>query len=494
MNSARRALVLSFLEKYSAVAIATVTTIILSRLLTPRDIGLYSIGAALTTVLAAFRDFGVATFLIQEPDLDSEKFRTALTISVITALTIAGVISLAGPFAAAFYKEPGVASVMHVTACSFLFTAFNSVALTWFRREMQYGVIYRMTITGAIFGATTSVTLASLGFGFMALAWAMLANVVGISLISMRYWPRQFGWRPSLVHWRAIGTFGMYSLGGNLLQQFARRCDDLIVGRILGVTLLGLFSRGAGLINLGKDATVTAAVPVAMSVFAVSNRAGENFRSAYMSGIALLTGVVWPMMAFVGLMALPIIHIMFGSQWDLAAGPAHILAISGGIASLISMHYPVYQATGALRQSVSVQMVCAPIQICSMLGAAYFGMEAAAAAIVLSTAIQFIVSQRAINRLINANFGQIAHAVRKSMYVTIVTAAGPAVALIEVPPSPGFMWQSLLIASISAALAWPIAILAFGHPLSRELRNALNHSRNWRPSSRFRIEQSGSRR
>lgn len=229
---------------------------------------------------------------------------------------------------------------------------------------------------------------------------------------------------------------------------------------------------------MGKEATVTAVVPVAMSVFAISSRAGKNFQSAYISGLELLTGVVWPVFMFLGLMAVPIIRIMFGSQWDASAPPAHLLAIAGGIAALTALHYPAYQAVGALRQRVTVQLVAAPVQIVSVLVMAHFGLVAAAGAFVLSTAVEFTVSQRVINRLIGASFREIAWAVRKSMYVAILTAAGPAIILIAAPPAEGFMWQPLLGATAIATVAWLAAIFALGHPLSRELRGVVSYGRS----------------
>lgn len=477
MDSAKRALLLSFSEKYSAFIVSAASTMILARLLTPHDIGLYSIGAALTSVLAMFRDFGVATFLIQEPDLTAEKFHTALSISVLTALTIGAIVAASGPFVAVFYGAPGIAGVMRVTAATFLFVAFNSVALTWYRREMRYGVLYRMTLSGVVCGAVTSVTLAALGFGYMALAWAALANVAGNFCVSICYWPRHFGFRFSLKHGRTIGAFGFYSMAGNLLQELASRCDDLIIGRIVGLAPLGLFSRANGLITMGREATVTAVMPVAMSVFAVSSRAGENFRPAYLAGVEMLTGVAWPVFAFLGLMALPIIHILFGSQWDASARPAHLLVIAGGIAALTVLHYPVYQAMGALRQRVQVHLICAPVQIISMAVGAWFGLTAAACAVVFSAAVEFAVAQRMVNRLIGSSFRDIVRAVRKSAGVVLVTAAGPLLVLLEVPPARGFMWQPLAGAAVAAAVAWPVAVFAFRHPLALEIVGAIRHGR-----------------
>ena len=267
-------------------------------------------------------------------------------------------------------------------------------------------------------------------------------------------------------------------MAGNLLQELADRCDDLIIGRIVGLAPLGLFSRANGLVNMGREATVSAVMPVAMSVFALSSRAGETFRPAYLAGVELLTGVVWPVFAFLGLMALPIIHILFGRQWDASARPAHLLAIAGGVAALTVLHYPVYQAMGALRQRVQVHLVCAPVEILSMAVGAWFGLTAAAGAVAFSAVVEFAVAQRMVNRLIGGGFRDIAQAVRKSAYVALATAAGPLLILVEAPPAAGFMWQPLAGAAVVAAIAWPVAVFALRHPLWRELVGAIRYGRD----------------
>ena len=97
MNSTTKALTLSFLERYTALILGIGSTMVLARILTPGETGLFSIGVALTTLIAQFRDFGVATFLIQEPDLTDEKFRTALGVSTITMFLRPSCWAAAGP-------------------------------------------------------------------------------------------------------------------------------------------------------------------------------------------------------------------------------------------------------------------------------------------------------------------------------------------------------------------------------------------------------------
>ena len=64
-ESAKRALIWSLAERHAGLVVALVTTVILSRLLTPAQVGIYSLCAAFTAVAGILRDFGVSEYLIQ---------------------------------------------------------------------------------------------------------------------------------------------------------------------------------------------------------------------------------------------------------------------------------------------------------------------------------------------------------------------------------------------------------------------------------------------
>lgn len=66
MNSVRRALAISFIERYALIALGLASNILVARLLSPDEIGLYSVSLAVISVAQVLRDFGIGNFLIQE--------------------------------------------------------------------------------------------------------------------------------------------------------------------------------------------------------------------------------------------------------------------------------------------------------------------------------------------------------------------------------------------------------------------------------------------
>ena len=73
MNSVRRSVWLTFADSYFGLVLQIASTMIIARILTPQEIGVFAIAAVFSTLASMFRDFGVAEYLIQERELTSDK-------------------------------------------------------------------------------------------------------------------------------------------------------------------------------------------------------------------------------------------------------------------------------------------------------------------------------------------------------------------------------------------------------------------------------------
>lgn len=113
MTAIRRSLAYSIADSYLALPLQLVGTMIISRLLTPAETGVFAVAAVFAAFASTFRDFGVAEYLIQENELDAEKIRAALTVNIAISWAMALLLFFA-PLAADFYRSQGVAEVMRV--------------------------------------------------------------------------------------------------------------------------------------------------------------------------------------------------------------------------------------------------------------------------------------------------------------------------------------------------------------------------------------------
>ena len=73
---------LSFVTRLSVAVITLISSIVIARLLTPAEMGVYAIGLTLRALLDVFREFGIGNYLVQEKQLTREKVRAAFSVTL----------------------------------------------------------------------------------------------------------------------------------------------------------------------------------------------------------------------------------------------------------------------------------------------------------------------------------------------------------------------------------------------------------------------------
>ncbi len=164
--------------RYVVTIIGLVTSLIMSRLLTPAEYGLSVLGGAILLIADAIRGLAGGAYLVQTEGLNSDKIRTSWTISVLVTLVMAiAVIGMARPIAL-YYGDPMLERYLQVIVITYLMGPFSLPIMALLAREMAFE---RLAIIGivsiAIYGAI-GIALAALGFGFMSYAWATVGAAV----------------------------------------------------------------------------------------------------------------------------------------------------------------------------------------------------------------------------------------------------------------------------------------------------------------------------
>jgi hypothetical protein len=152
MSIVRRALLLSVMERYGLIALGLISYVLVARLLTPYEIGIYSVTAALVGVVHVIRDFGVASYLIQEQDLTRERRDTALGLSLLTGSVLFVAVFAVAPLVASLYGDTRMASILRVVSLNLLLLPFCGIALSLLRREMRFGQLLWINILAAVVG------------------------------------------------------------------------------------------------------------------------------------------------------------------------------------------------------------------------------------------------------------------------------------------------------------------------------------------------------
>ncbi len=473
MPSARRSLLVSFSERYTLLLLGVIGTMIIARLLPPAEIGIYAIGAVLVGLAQVLRDFGVGQYIVTSPTLGPKQLRAAFGVSTLSAWTLALVVlALSGPMSE-FYDQPRLRDVMRLLAINFVLVPFTSLTLSYLRRQLRLFAIYVINATHGLTQLLCTIWLALGGYGCLSLAWGTVAAAAGAILVSLFFRPTELPWLPRLKGAREVLAFGFYATGGNIVDEAGVAAPDLIIGKLLGSEAVAVFGKAQALLNLFSQAVTSAVSPVLLPMFAGQARDGRDPREGYLLTVSCMTAVAWPFFLLLGTFALPIVNIVYGTQWDAAAPLIRVMCCSSALYSMFSMARYLFVATGHVREQARLDTLAVLVRVALLFPAGLAGLYWVACAVVGGALFRSWLTWRYLNKLSGIRLPQLLRAVSRSAAVTLLSALGPIAAVLLAPAGN----VQLVVASILVVPLWLAGLALFRHPLAAELELAWRKAR-----------------
>lgn len=483
MGSVRRSLFFSLADSYLGVALQLGSTLVISRLLTPTEVGIFAVAAALAALASTFRDFGVAEYLIQATDLTAEKIQAAFAANLMVSWLMAAVLLASSEAVAAFFRHPGVAAVMQIQAINFLLIPFGAVTIACLRRELNYLPIF---IGGAL-ANTTSFLVATVaayhGFGYMSLAWSSLAGVAVTVAAAMVMRPANQPWMPSLKGFAEVARFGWHATGIYFFAQIGKSAPEAVIGRLLGMASVAFFSRANGLVEIFNRSVFKAVLPICLPYFSQQRREGTDIKHGYLKATVMLTGIGWPFFVMIGMLAFSVVRLLYGPQWVLSVTPAQILCLAAIVEIPYLLSSEAMIAQGRIDRSNRLQLLVQGIRICSLGLIWPFGLHGACWGLVVAGCMSSLISHHFLNQAIRLHASEVALALRQSGWATLLSCTPVALLLWWIPPGESNYLHVLVLAIPLGVAAWLLSLRALSHPLWDEIHSIYRHLRGRRANS-----------
>lgn len=472
---------MSFAEKYTVLLLGVVSTVIVARWLTPAQIGVFSVGAVVVGFAQLVRDFGVGQYLIQEAELSADKLRAAFTLTLLIAWAVALLLVLSAPAVAHFYRHPGVGSVLRILALNCLLIPFGSVTLPCLRRQLRFGALYCINVASAAVNLAACLLLAYAGFGYLSLPWAAVAGTAASVLASLCFRPRGMPWRPGWRGLRCLVSFGAYASAANLLDEAGVAAPDLVIGKLIDMAGVGLFSKAQGMLNLFNQLITRAITPVLLPLYAAQVREGRDMKQAYLQTISCLAVLSWPFFGVLAVLAWPAVRLLYGAQWDAAVPLLRCLCLGAAVFSLFGMARDLFVAMGQVRQRARLEAISVPLRVLGIALTAPFGLLAVACGIVLTSCLKCALIYRTLAGLTGMRLPELASALLRSAGVTALSLVAPMAVMATLPVDADHLLAPLLLGGLGAGAGWLAGVFLLRHEIAPHLAAAFDRlPRPWR--------------
>ena len=298
-------------------ALQLIQLFFLARWLAPETFGLYAILRTIIGFGGYFSDAGMYNAILYGKPLDHRLFSTLFWISVGAGLLMLMILYAVSPVLEDFYQMPGLSGPVVYVGVILLFMAMGSHYKAVLQRDMKYKSIAIVDIIAHNIGFFTTIIYGYLFKDVMALVYGYLARTM---VASAGYFIQGHMRHPLSFQFTTIGlryylSYASYQLPERWLGYLSSNMDVLIIGKVLGSEVLGVYElfkqflrRGIHLVNPLLDHVY---VPVMTSY----HREGKPFQAIYFQMVRWSAWLLFPFYTLLIIFANSFIAIFFGSVW-----------------------------------------------------------------------------------------------------------------------------------------------------------------------------------
>lgn len=386
-----------------------IALIILVRLLSPAEFGLYAAALVVIQFSAIFEGFGVAPAIVQRPVLEESHLRVGFTLSLILSLSVAGIVWSAGPAIADLFRLPELAPVVRAACLVFLCHGVSMVAQAAAQRELRFrwlaGIDAFAFAAGFVF---VGPLLAWFGLGVWALIGALLCQqfLRMLALVIGQPHPKRL-----LLERRAIADLLYFGGGFTLARVFnhlAGQADKVVVGRWLGAESLGLYAIASQLMTAPATIIGQTLDTVLFPTMALIQREPARLARAFRSAVALCALLVLPASVVVMAVTPELVQVLLGHGWENAVLPLQILVCGLLFRTSYKLSDSIARATGAVYARAWRQAVFAGAVAVGAFIGQHWGVPGAALGVVLAVVGNFLLMAQLSLRLAGLHWSDFA--------------------------------------------------------------------------------------
>lgn len=469
----RKSLVFSYLDRYASLVITIVSSMLIARLLTPADIGVFSVTVVLLTFVSSVRDMGAGNYLVQEKEITLDRVRAVWAVQLSLGLGLAVLVLLAAYPVSMFYHEPRMRDIMLVIGLNYAINPFGSLTYAWQIREMRFDALALVRFSASLAGAIVSVYFAWRGHGPISMAYGSLAATVVNAAMAVHYRPAWFPWMPGLKEVRRVLAFGTQTTGAVVIQNVALNAPELLLGKLQSMTATGLFSRASGLIQMFERLVLHGIGGVAVSWFARQSREHGNITQPFVKATSYVTAIGVAFSFGTIFLAHSGMRVLYGPQWDGAVDLTRLLAVALAVSLPASMCNAALLATGGASRILRGTIISTLITVAFAILGASGSLLQMGYCLIAASALRSLYWLHETQKAVQFSWAAMARAMGLSTLTGIGGGIAPLIAFLLFGPHPANIWWPLAIGVPGALLGFVGTVFLVRHPLRDELASAV---------------------
>ena len=378
---------------------------LLARFLPPADFGLM----ALAVFVIGFGDLlgtlGMGPAIVQRKELSNQDVSVAQTLSVLIGSIVTVCVCISAHFVALYFEQPMLENMIYILATTLWLSAFGAVYRGLLIRRLNFKSIFLVDFSGYVFGyVLVTITCIFYELGVMSLVYGALAQSILMTCLLIIANRQLLGFSFDVGIAKKLMYFGTGQSLNGAVNYLAANIDTLFIGKFLGPTSLGLYSRASQLMTLPITKLATSISSVMFSSYAQIQTNKPLLKRNYLAVVELTALVIFPILAGFFIGAHWLIVGLFGDNWQDIVVTFQILCIAGLFKTVFNLAGSIIQALGLVYNELLRQCIYLVVLLFGCLSVVSFGVEAVAWVVVLASFYLYVSLNQLVLKLIECDW------------------------------------------------------------------------------------------
>ena len=394
----------SSVERFSNQGVSFIFSIILARILAPRDFGIVAMIGIFFAVAQSFVDSGFSNALVRKTDRREEDLSTCFYFNIGVGIVAYIVLFLIAPFIADFYNQPILSPIIRITGLGVVLNSLCVVQQALFTIRIDFKSQAKVTLSATIISGIVGVVLAYLEYGVWALVWqGVVMSLVRMGLLwLMSKWRPKAGFSKDSFHY--LFGYGSKILASGLLDTIYNNIYPIVIGKFYSPAQLGNYSRALSFAQLPSSNITGILQRVTFPVLSTIQDDIPRLQTNYRRLLKLSAFIVFPLMMGLAAVAFPLIRVVLTPKWEGCSLYLQIICFALMWYPIHAINLNLLQVKGRSDLFLRLEIIKKIVGVCIMCITIPLGITAMCIGLVASSLISLFINTFYTGKLIDIGY------------------------------------------------------------------------------------------
>jgi O-antigen/teichoic acid export membrane protein len=352
-RQARRGLTWSLFGSFGTRSISFAVGLVMARLLSPADFGLFAVALAANQFAMLVNDAGIRDACVQWRGKLEDIAPTAATMAVLSSLLVYGLIWVSAPTFATLSGAPAATPLVRLVGLIVVVDGIVAVRVAALGRRFEQDRLIKANIIGTLANAAVSLALAFAGAGAYSMASGLVVGFIVIDVVAFKMGnlPIKFGFDREIA--KKLLKFGLPLTASLGMEAVVLNADFVIIGNVLGAVALGYYLLAFNTSSWAPGVVGTAVRYVSVPGFSrLAEQGLEALTLGVRRSVAVLVSAILPVAVVMAILAPQLVVFLYGDKWGPSAVALRYLMVLMVVRMLTSLAIDIVTSLGFTTSTV----------------------------------------------------------------------------------------------------------------------------------------------